>query len=196
MGNNNDYTTINIVLYSPPLKTVSYHFTNTKKRKKETHAGSGILSDIIFEKEQRMQEKEQISAQQSELLVNSHILNIEDSPALDEEYNDYETDIKPNIHPLFESNSPPPKGFKKLKRSINEKIFDYSEIKQAEIEEKINELVNADGYYSEVLPIDVENNDEIDNASVEKSFKDNTLVKVLVAVGLAGAWVTLAMFLF
>lgn len=199
MENQNEYTTINITLYSPPLRTAIYPFSNTKKKKKESHAGSGILSDILNEKEQRIQEKERVLAQQSELLVNSHLLNMEDSPTYEEDYYEPTSSVSPtyaNNLLYLESDAPTPKGFKKLKRSINEKIFDYSEIKQAKIEEKINELVNADGYYSEVLPIDVENDEEVEDLKVEKSYRDSTLLKVLVIGGLAGAWVLLVMYLF
>jgi len=46
------------------------------------------------------------------------------------------------------------KRFKRLAEKIDDTLFDYSEIRQEELEEEIQNLVNMDGYYDEVVPID------------------------------------------
>ena len=43
-----------------------------------------------------------------------------------------------------------------IRDRISDAVFDYSEIEQEKIEEKIDALVNADGYYNEVDPIDID----------------------------------------
>ena len=46
------------------------------------------------------------------------------------------------------------KRFRRLAEKIDDTLFDYSEIRQEELEEEIQNLVNMDGYYDEVVPID------------------------------------------
>lgn len=45
---------------------------------------------------------------------------------------------------------------RRLKARISDTVFDYSELEQEKIEQEINSLVNADGYYDEVEPIDID----------------------------------------
>lgn len=65
------------------------------------------------------------------------------------------------------------KGRQRLRRirsKVATALFDYSEIEQEKIEEQINSLVNADGYYDEVEPADAEvdygNNREVNKTLV------------------------------
>ena len=46
--------------------------------------------------------------------------------------------------------------FRRLKAKMDSKIFDYSEIETAKIQEEINNVVNTDGYYDEIEPIDAD----------------------------------------
>lgn len=41
-----------------------------------------------------------------------------------------------------------------LKVRINRLLYDYSELEQEELEENVADLINRDGYYNEVVPID------------------------------------------
>lgn len=45
---------------------------------------------------------------------------------------------------------------RRIRDRISDAVFDYSEIEQEKIEERIDELVNSDGYYNEVEPIDLD----------------------------------------
>jgi hypothetical protein len=50
--------------------------------------------------------------------------------------------------------------FRRLKAKIDNKVFDYSEIEREKIEEEIQNIVNKDGYYDEIEPVDAD--DEIE----------------------------------
>jgi len=52
----------------------------------------------------------------------------------------------------------PPKQprLKRLQAKISDRVFDYSEIEQEKVEQEIDQLVNADGYYNEVEPADID----------------------------------------
>lgn len=45
---------------------------------------------------------------------------------------------------------------KRIRDRFQEAVFDFSEIEQERIEQEIEELVNADGYYNEIEPIDID----------------------------------------
>lgn len=45
---------------------------------------------------------------------------------------------------------------KRIRDRFQEAVFDFSEIEQERIEKEIDELVNADGYYNEIEPIDID----------------------------------------
>lgn len=45
---------------------------------------------------------------------------------------------------------------KRIRSKVQNALFDYSEIEQEKIEQEVDELVNADGYYNEVEPIDID----------------------------------------
>lgn len=47
---------------------------------------------------------------------------------------------------------------KRLKARIDSRVFDYSEIEREKIEEEIANLVNKDGYYDEIEPMDADEN--------------------------------------
>lgn len=46
--------------------------------------------------------------------------------------------------------------FRRLKARIDSRVFDYSEIEREKIEEEIQNLVNKDGYYDEIEPVDAD----------------------------------------
>ena len=53
--------------------------------------------------------------------------------------------------------------FRRLKAKVDSRIFDYSEIETSKIEEEIQNIVNRDGYYDEILPVDAD--EEVEEAS-------------------------------
>ena len=63
-----------------------------------------------------------------------------------------------NIEDDAASNTNEKKANKPKKESLRIKIdrllYDYSEIKQEKIEQEVDALINQDGYYNEVIPID------------------------------------------
>lgn len=50
--------------------------------------------------------------------------------------------------------------FRRLKAKMDNRIFDYSEIETSKIEEEIQNIVNKDGYYDEILPVDADDDYE------------------------------------
>lgn len=45
---------------------------------------------------------------------------------------------------------------KRIRERFQEAVFDFSEIEQEKVEQEIDEIVNADGYYNEIEPIDID----------------------------------------
>lgn len=70
---------------------------------------------------------------------------------------------------------------KRLRTRISEALFDFSEIEQGEIEDRVNELVNSDGYYNEVEPEDA----DVEYASSRTINKSVILLAMLLAAFLA-----------
>ena len=46
------------------------------------------------------------------------------------------------------------KRFRKFKPKHHFTIYDYSEIEQEDLENKVAELINQDGYYNDIVPVD------------------------------------------
>ena len=66
---------------------------------------------------------------------------------------------------------------RRIRDRIQEAVFDFSEIEQERIEEEVNNLVNADGYYNEIDPIDIDTEYE-----KEKSMAKPAIIAVAVFI--------------
>lgn len=71
--------------------------------------------------------------------------------------------------------------FRRLKAKMDDKIFDYSEIETAKIQEEIQNVVNRDGYYDEIEPVDADEDYEEKKAINPLAFVVGGLILALVA---------------
>lgn len=71
--------------------------------------------------------------------------------------------------------------FRRLKAKIDNRVFDYSEIEREKIEEEIQNLVNKDGYYDEIEPVDADEELEEDRRINAGIFVVVTLIVALMA---------------
>lgn len=60
----------------------------------------------------------------------------------------------PNEHTAADTKAPRSKGIRRFMPKID--IYDYSELEAEALEQKVDELINADGFYNEVVPIDAD----------------------------------------
>ena len=176
---------IQINLWCRPLARTNYSFDEIRKAKLHPRSdGTSTLLAAMREKERRedaatralMQEKRANDAvhaeytnalsEFSEAYAGFSKSEIADSIAAEEQSAsvDETPDIKVRPHRL-----------NRLRTKVATALFDYSEIEQEKIEEEINELVNADGYYDEVEPVDV-------NEDYEEEKSINPTVILLVGV--------------
>lgn len=156
---------IQINLWCRPLARSVYSFGELRQEKLRPRSdGTKTLLATMREKERREDEASGLLMQERRVHDNVHDQYTsalsEFSPAYagfskdeiaesisEEEDQEYQAEEKP--HRLT-----------RLRTKVATALFDYSEIEQEKIEEEINELVNADGYYDEVEPADV--NDDYD----------------------------------
>ena len=71
--------------------------------------------------------------------------------------------------------------FRRLKAKMDDKIFDYSEIETAKIQEEIQNVVNRDGYYDEIEPVDADEEYEEKRKINPLAFAVGALILALVA---------------
>lgn len=71
--------------------------------------------------------------------------------------------------------------FRRLKAKMDDKIFDYSEIETAKIQEEIQNVVNRDGYYDEIEPVDADEDYEEKRTINPLAFVVGGLILALVA---------------
>lgn len=170
-----------INLVSAPLKDgvlrLSYS-TLQKGVASEVRGGSGVLL-------MKMRDNELRGAEQSDLLSSRQDRSEDDAykeytgalSLLSEVYAGLSKDeVAEQIESAMElaeteveDAAPKRHGLKKLKTRIADAVFDYSELKQQEMEEAVNELVNTDGYYDEVLPLDADEDIEEDGPVLNKT---------------------------
>lgn len=188
---------IKIELWSRPLKSNAFSYGDVRRIMRKTpisdsgafiaeikkkNEGTGILQSL----EETVASNNNVSIDdlKSEFDLGSQIL--EDIPK--------ESILKPIPSPTpytdiesLEDNDNEDSEIKKpkkisLKVRISRKLYDYSEIEQEELEEKIADLINRDGYYNEVIPID--EGMEFDG---KKDGIDKRIVAVLIALGITTA---------
>ena len=71
--------------------------------------------------------------------------------------------------------------FRRLKAKMDDRIFDYSEIETAKIQEEIQNIVNRDGYYDEIEPVDADEDYEEKRTLNPLAFVVGGAILVLVA---------------
>lgn len=137
-------TIIKIELSSPGLKKTHYYHGEVSKKKPSD--ATGYLLDYLQLRENKIQEQEEKNYE--EAVAMSQLLKPEDNPALFAEIEEYEV----KKQEIIESPTP---SFRKLNRKPRKfTIYDYSAIEQEELEERVDQLINSDGFYNEVLPYD------------------------------------------
>ena len=148
-------------IWCRPLNRTRYGFYEIKTARLPMDAeGSSALLRTFREKEKTFVEQSGILAKQK---------------APDEAYDEYTNALSttsesyaaiigkkegPSVASVPKTS--PPSGasaaprLKRLRAKISDAVFDYSEIEQEKIEKQIDDLVNADGYYDEVEPVDAD----------------------------------------
>ena len=152
--------------YCPPgLKRHRFFIDSMEKRVPDPGTPSGLLMAELRERERAA----------SEVVEPCSVLNDRDLSSDEkierEEFNDFVEEVE---------KSDPEKGKRKLRTlsRINKKIetlvFDDTAVKQGELEDEAYELLNKDGFYDEILPIDYDE---------DAPEKDNSALKTLVIYG-------------
>ena len=84
--------------------------------------------------------------------------------------------------------------FRVLKKKVDSLVYDYSAVRQGELEDEVFEILNKDGFYDEILPIDyyLDSGNEIMRASPWKI----ALYVALLIVMIAGTAIGIKILLF
>lgn len=158
---------IKIELWCRPLAKERYLFSEIKKGKvKNVGKGTGTLFAAMAQAQEKARHESDILKAKQEaglLSLTPEQLEIAEARARLEE-------------PVEDLSSMP--RFKRLKARVDNALFDYSEIKREQIAEEINKLVNKDGYYNEVEPVDA-----------DQDFKESVKISpaiVAIIVGIVG----------
>ena len=155
-----------IELWCRPLKRTRYSFRDMKKAVPKADSTSTLLLKRVRENERR-------AVEASGILERPAVRDEADDEytsalsVLSESYMAFDTanplENTPGtphgvqMQELLEQLPPEKKPrLRRLRAKIDDRLFDYSEIEQEKIEQDVDALVNADGYYNEVEPIDID----------------------------------------
>lgn len=152
---------IQINLWCRPLSRTRYFVSELRHVKLHPRSdGTTTLLAAMREKERREDEASKVLMQEKRSRDKVHAEYTNALSEFSEAYAGFsKSEIAENIEAedgLLEQAevSEPRQRLKRIRTKVATALFDYSEIEQQQIEEEINELVNADGYYDEVEPID------------------------------------------
>lgn len=143
-------------IWCRPLERTRYSFS--EMRTKSISADDGGSSALLRE----FREKERLYAEQVETRTEQKDEAYEEyTSALSTTSESYAAIAGKEVPSQNKETSSAPRAsreprLKRLRAKITDAVFDYSEIEQEKIEQQINDLVNADGYYDEVEPIDID----------------------------------------
>ena len=161
---------IQINLLCRPLGRTRYTYDEVRKtRLRKRSDGTNTLLAAMREKERREDEAARHEEHRPHDEVHAEYTNAlsEFSPA----YEGFsKSEIAETIEEEQQTDAEKPTSerksrhhLKQFKSKVDAAIFDYSEIEQEKIEEEINALVNADGFYDEVKPVDANEEYEQEN---------------------------------
>ena len=126
-----------IDFWSPPLKKHRYSMNAIERR---TYVVSGTASGILMEGLQRRDKVASgILEKQDDNLKD--LVDARDAP---EEISDQDK----------KKESKSSRKFRSLQKKIDSMVYDYSAVRQGEDEDEVLELLNKDGFYDEILPLD------------------------------------------
>lgn len=129
--------------WSPPLKKHRYQWSSIERRAYvDNGTASGILMQEIRERERTYSG---ILAQKEASKESDY--NEQPPQDMDEAH---EEALQDNEE---QSEGMPRRKFRTIKR-IEDLIYDDTAVKQGELEDEAYELLNADGFYDEILPVD------------------------------------------
>lgn len=133
--------------WSPPLKKHRYSWSSVERRAYiENGTASGILMQEIRERERTYtgilaQKKAAETTDEEPAQDMSGFLDDTDGAEVDPTEAEQIEETKPK------------RSFRTIKR-IEDLIYDDTAVKQGELEDEAYELLNADGFYDEILPVD------------------------------------------
>lgn len=159
----------------PNLKRSTYSFSETRRARLSTASSSTIILREMRQRERRVLEESglldskaapKILDEVFEEYTSALSTTSESFLAFEEREAAKEISEAPqsfhslqgneDIEMLLDSLPDKKPRLKRLRSRISNAVFDYSEIEQEKIEQKIDQLVNADGYYNEVEPVDID----------------------------------------
>lgn len=169
MENNVSEKILKLELWSPVLKRHSYTFSTDSKVMARNHSSevSGFLYEVLDEIDRQSQILDEINAP-------AGMLNPLDMP---------DFDLKPETATGEKSATKKPK-IRKLQRKSKFTIYDYSQVEQGILEDQVNELINQDGYYNEILPLDID--DDYETAQIQKKPLILLIIIVLILLFMLG----------
>ena len=129
--------------WSPPLKKHRYQWSSIERRAYvDNGTASGILMQEIRERERTysgiLAQKEAAKGTDDNEQPDQNMGEAQEESLQDNDEQDEAT---------------PRRKFRKIKR-IEDLIYDDTAVKQGELEDEAYELLNADGFYDEILPVD------------------------------------------
>ena len=154
---------IQINLWCKPLSRSRYSFDEVRKKKLHLRSdGTTTLLATMRERDRKEAEASRILQREQREKDNVHAEYTNALSEFSEVFAGFsKSEIAEAIETESEAAEEPVEAvsrprLKRFRSKIDAAVFDYSEIEQQKIEEEINDLVNADGYYDEVKPVDAD----------------------------------------
>ena len=133
-----------INFWSPPLKKHRYTMTSIAKKKYVSSGeGSGLLFEEIHKREKFVEESGLLKKSSVPDDYNEHVEGTDEEGVL----------LEANASPS--GKAPAKRKFRTLKK-LEDILYDDTLVKMGEREDEAYEVLNADGYYDEILPIDAD----------------------------------------
>lgn len=177
----NDEVVIEIHYYSPPgLKRHRYFIDNLETRIPEPGTPSGILLNELRSRE---------SAASGILKSGdrSEVDPYSDQAIRAEEFNEFVDQVETEA--VIKA-KPPKRRLRSLNKKIETLIYDDTAVKQGQLEDEAYELLNQDGFYDEILPIDYDD----DAPETDKKPVKELIMYLAILFGMVGIivlWVKL-----